>query len=93
MARQREEPKVRPGQVWLCPEHHEDPDADCTCGLTPYLPQSEVESLEQQLAGAVEALEAIRAELGVPTDDYPAPVANARKIADDWFNDRGARDG
>jgi hypothetical protein len=50
-------PKIRPGQVWLCVEHHEDPDADCSCGLTPYLPRSEVEALERQLAGAVEALE------------------------------------
>jgi hypothetical protein len=49
-------PKIRPGQVWLCVEHHEDPDADCSCGLTPYLPRSEVEALERQLAGAVEAL-------------------------------------
>jgi hypothetical protein len=47
-------PKIRPGQVWLCVEHHEDPDADCSCGLTPYLPRSEVEALERQLAGAVD---------------------------------------
>jgi hypothetical protein len=70
---------VRPGQVWLCREHLDDNDAECMCGLMPYLPLSTVEPLEQQLAGAVAALEAAlnHARVGEnPNADYRGVLLN-----------------
>jgi chromosome segregation ATPase len=42
-----------------------------------------VQELEQQRDRLAEALRSIKNELGVPQPEYPAPVANAVKIADE----------
>jgi hypothetical protein len=53
---------VRPGQVWLCTEHLEDPTAECSCGLVPYLPRAEVEALEAEADRLRAEVERLRAE-------------------------------
>ena len=39
--------KIRPGQVWLCLEHLEE--GECSCGLTPYVPRSDLERAETEI--------------------------------------------
>jgi hypothetical protein len=85
-------PKIRPGQVWLCVEHHEDPDADCSCGLTPYLPRSEVEALERQLAGAVDAeREALRMILKADQGDWDRTIPTLAQWAEARLSEIGGQ--
>jgi hypothetical protein len=58
-------------------------------GLTEYQPEIDIAiecailGIKQQRDRLAEALRRIKSELGVPQPEYPAPVANAVKIADE----------
>jgi hypothetical protein len=70
--------KYIPGKDCQCLAHNEY-ECGCDADWTP----REVYELREQRDRLAEALREIKSELGVPQPEYPAPVANAFKIADE----------
>ncbi len=67
-----------PGQIFLCPEHIEEPSALCVCGLKPYVPREMVAEEvtaamdrlfnDVELLNAVESIGALQAAIRRATD-------------------------